>query len=249
MNMRAIAFFGFATVLTMFVFQANPSWANYICPNGPGPGEYQVGMTQGGMGVAAVPVCEQQQSQAPQQPNGSPIDAATRVLERQVDESLKAEKRAYGELMDLVRRPFRKYGSGHWFVSPNNGPKSCEVHFRSAAGIIAIFRNSTVGAGLSFVGFNMPAPKTRKDVQVTFQQGDAAPQIVKAEYQSFLPNIGLLTILDASPTKEGFNAMPADATFRFTVDGGQTFTAAWHDSAKMRDRLRQCVQRSAMAAR
>lgn len=38
---------------------ATPAQAQgtYVCPNGPGPGEQQVGMTPGGNGVASYPVC------------------------------------------------------------------------------------------------------------------------------------------------------------------------------------------------
>jgi len=35
----------------------SPAHAQYICPNGPGPGENQVGTTPGGNGVAPMPLC------------------------------------------------------------------------------------------------------------------------------------------------------------------------------------------------
>lgn len=36
---------------------AQPAWASYPCPAGPGPGEQQVGVGGGSHGVAAVPLC------------------------------------------------------------------------------------------------------------------------------------------------------------------------------------------------
>lgn len=56
---------GLATMLAMIAGAmvllnwGSPAHAQgtYICPNGPGPGEQQVGMTPGGNGVASVPVC------------------------------------------------------------------------------------------------------------------------------------------------------------------------------------------------
>jgi hypothetical protein len=46
------------TVFLFFVFFSFSANAAYPCPNGPGPGERQVGTTGGSHGIAAVPVCE-----------------------------------------------------------------------------------------------------------------------------------------------------------------------------------------------
>jgi hypothetical protein len=52
-------FIMFLALVGCFAFlpQSASAQGTFICPNGPGPGERQVGMAGGGNGVAAVPVC------------------------------------------------------------------------------------------------------------------------------------------------------------------------------------------------
>lgn len=45
-----------AAVFSLFAV-AQPAHAAYPCPNGPGPGEIQVGMADGGHGIATLPMC------------------------------------------------------------------------------------------------------------------------------------------------------------------------------------------------
>ena len=56
------------SALTLLAFLA-PDYAyaqTFPCPNGPGPGEYQVGVTGGSHGVAAVPICASSESAEPE---------------------------------------------------------------------------------------------------------------------------------------------------------------------------------------
>lgn len=50
-----------AAAVLFLLALAQPARAAYPCPNGPGPGEVQVGVTGGSHGVAAVPVCDRAQ--------------------------------------------------------------------------------------------------------------------------------------------------------------------------------------------
>jgi hypothetical protein len=47
------------TVMAALGWLAQPAWANYPCPGGPGPGEQQIGVGGGSHGIAAVPLCVQ----------------------------------------------------------------------------------------------------------------------------------------------------------------------------------------------
>lgn len=52
-----------ALIFGLFLFQLSASaLAAYPCPNGPGPGERQVGATGGSHGVGPVPMCERTDS-------------------------------------------------------------------------------------------------------------------------------------------------------------------------------------------
>ncbi len=50
--------FAYVAAAVLFSFAAAPpAAAAYPCPNGPGPGEVQVGMADGGHGIATLPMC------------------------------------------------------------------------------------------------------------------------------------------------------------------------------------------------
>ena len=53
----ALVLFGAGLVLAILSAEPAAAQGTFVCPSGPGPGERQVGMTPGGNGVAAVPVC------------------------------------------------------------------------------------------------------------------------------------------------------------------------------------------------
>lgn len=59
---RFIAFMAFCLLSCM---TSGAAHAGFLCPGGPGPGEYQVGVTPGGNGVAPVPICESNGSNGP----------------------------------------------------------------------------------------------------------------------------------------------------------------------------------------
>jgi len=260
--MKKIALFGFVTVLTISAFQTEPSLANYICPNGPGAGEVQVGLTNGGSGVANVPVCEQSGGgeQAPQQQETSlpwrpwsPEALAALRAEVKRDRAVREAIRQYPEMM---RKPFKNLPkNGGWGFGQGTG--FCEARFGSRDGIITIFQYATSrgpsqafakGSGLSFIGFGIPTPKTEKRVHVMFEEAGAPPQTVDAIYGPFGSVIGNLTIRDTPMTKDGFESMPDKADFRISIDGNQIFTMGWRDGAKAREKLRQCTA-SGVAAR
>ena len=46
-----------AAAVLFLLAVAQPAHAAYPCPNGPGPGEIQVGMADGGHGIATLPMC------------------------------------------------------------------------------------------------------------------------------------------------------------------------------------------------
>ena len=254
-SMKTFALFSFVVGLTVSAYYVEPSLANYICPNGPGPGEVQIGMTPGGgnSGVASLPVCEQSSQgqggqQAPQY-HQSPLEGATNALRGELDRKRKLVDSKYEALM---RAPFKDLPkNGSWIFVAGKG---CEAQFRSRDGMIAIWQYLVAhgqgeafakGAALVFIGFGIPTPKTEKRVQVTFEQTGAAPQSVEAVYTPFGAYIGILAIRDAPMTRDGFESMPDKADFRITLDGKQAFAMGWRDAALMRDKLRQCIQLSA----
>lgn len=73
--MRASIVFG----LTLFLLLAagHVRAQAYPC-GGPGPGEVVVGQTQGGQGVASVPLCQRVDQQSPQTPQPAPPQWASR---------------------------------------------------------------------------------------------------------------------------------------------------------------------------
>lgn len=81
-------------------FLSITTYAAYPCPNGPAPGERQVGVTGGANGVAVVPVCES---------DGS----ANTADERVVFESYNSEKERQAQ---IKRGTYSAFVRG-WLVS------------------------------------------------------------------------------------------------------------------------------------
>ena len=260
--MKKIALFDFVIALTISAFQAEPSLANYICPNGPGPGEVQIGMTPGGNGVAALPVCEQsgggggQQGQGPQY-HVSPLAGPTAVLQGEVAR-LEGIYRANQRKIDSITKdPFQLYAKSAWAY--NHEKDACAAQFQSKKGLIEIAERFVAnrfekGTALSFAGARIPAPETDRKIQVTLEQAGQTPQILEATNLTIVPapliRTGVLIFMDLPMTRDRFETMPDNTDFRITFEGKEIFAMGWRDGLKARDKLRkQCETVSAALAR
>lgn len=63
---------GFTSLIVLFFLWSSAANAAYICPNGPGPGENQVGTTGGSNGIGITPLCDSDDSD---QDGGEPEQA------------------------------------------------------------------------------------------------------------------------------------------------------------------------------
>lgn len=71
MRFRRLIIYVFLAMVFIMVKPHNAISQTYICGSGPGPGEVMVGTTQGGNGIAPVPICASDDNNAPQGSNYS----------------------------------------------------------------------------------------------------------------------------------------------------------------------------------
>lgn len=232
----------------MVSVQGLASWvpsaqANYICGNGPGAGEVQVGVSGG------APICEQRRnaggsnsgsSAPPPDPIKARMDAMSSVTT--------ALQSNFAERERIMKSPkYQAYMRGGWeFFQGKNGSQpgeSCTAMFWRKDALLSLSGpgGGYKGAFLTFWGKDVPRPANVKTINVTLIQNNDPPQITKA-FNFKLPNASFGAIGLAVPTIEAALAGMED-TIRFDLvtDGKSVVNIEWHGGLAARDRLRQCL--------
>ena len=222
----------------------------YPCPNGPAPGDRQIGVTGGSHGIAAVPLCAYsdqggEDEDAPQQPAPDPmrlrIDASLSALTAMV---ANMEQQAA-----LQRDPkYKRYREGFWdhfqaSATPRPG-QGCVAMFANLDGAVAVAGpgGEYAGAMLVFWGLDVPKPGKVATMSVSLNQFDGPVQTVKALNYT-LPGGRAGAIAFTVPTIDAaLETMVDRQPFELSIQGKPVMKIEWHGGHAARDKLRVCVK-------
>ncbi|WKJ90045.1 hypothetical protein QZJ86_18860 [Methylomonas montana] len=228
--------------------------ASYICPNGPGPGEVQLGITGGSHGVAAMPVCEEdinyvddssEVADAPPAPRADPLQTRIGAM----SSVLEAMSMGYDRLHTALNKDpeLKAMGNGMWQYQQNGQPprpgEGCSALYTNLKGALVLSGpdGDYKGALMTFWGPDIPSPQAVGTIKVTLDQADGQPQTVTAfNYAS--PNGKVGAIVLAVPTIQALlDNMTDQQSFDIAIDGKSVIHLEWQHGLTARDRLRRCV--------
>lgn len=224
----------------------------YPCPNGPGPGDRQIGVTGGSHGIAAIPLCAygdqgDGEEDAPQQRAPAPDPMRTRI-----DASLSALTAMVANMEQqaaLQRDPkYKRYREGFWdhfqaSATPRPG-QGCVAMFANLDGAVAVAGpgGEYTGAMLVFWGLDVPKPGKVATISVSLNQFDGPVQTVKALNYT-LPGGTAGAIAFTVPTIDAaLETMVDRQPFELSVKGKPVMKIEWHGGHAARDTLRACVK-------
>ena len=261
-------FFGFF-VFAALGFIAQPAWANYPCPGGPGPGEQQIGVGGGSHGIAAVPLCVATGGGADSGGGGGyagyscygcnifadpappSYDAMNSAINEQASRNAEAQKQmleAEAKLQKLEADPdYKRYRQGEWRffqAKKNSAPgDNCVAMWSKEGGAVSIVGPGKAyqGGMLIFWSADIPTPSSTQTVAVTLKQSKYQPQSVNALNFS-VPNIPAGAIgLTVPNIDAALNTMLDVEHFIVEMDGRAVADIDWTDGLAARARLHQCV--------
>lgn len=229
------------------------SQASYICPNGPGPGEVQLGITGGSHGVAAMPVCEEninnvyESAEDAEEPAARADPLQTRI--GAMSSVLEAMSMGYDRLHAALNKDpeLKAMGNGMWQYQQNGQPprpgEGCSALYTNLKGALVLSGpdGDYKGALMTFWGPDIPSPQAVGTIKVTLDQADGQPQTVTAfNYAS--PNGKVGAIVLAVPTIQALlDNMTDQQSFDIAIDGKSVIHLEWQHGLAARDQLRRCV--------
>lgn len=242
-----------ALAVAFLVGAPEASAQTYPCPNGPAPGDYQVGTTGGSHGVALIPICAYGDSgyddeddaggydDAPYDPLGAQLDFAYGLASLVADNAAKVDA--------LTNDPrFQRYHNGGWdFFSSVKDPKPgeyCAALYWKGDGLVQISGpgGDYRGAMITFWGPDIPKPKDFGRVRVTLKQTGDPPQTVEA-FNYLIPDHEFGAIALAVPSIDAALAGMIDVSeFELVISGKAVAKVAWTGGLEARDRLSDCVR-------
>jgi hypothetical protein len=252
---------GCTTIMFTLSIGGDLAQASYICPNGAGAGERQIGMTGGGNGVASLPVCEKTNYSGG---NGSSYSPEANEVRRNAvtSKALSLYAEYSLEYTRLLNNPkFRDLFRGTWKFSPSeeglDRTASTSIEHCSATffkynkldtfGFITILgpAGDYQSASLIFWGKGIPRPKNAEKIKVTLTQSNEKPQTVEVMNLSIskesYSNDTFGAIAFAVPTLEAALAgMEDKQSFDVAMNGKTLVKVEWNGGLVARDRLRQC---------
>jgi hypothetical protein len=225
----------------------------YPCPNGPAPGDRQIGVTGGSHGIAAIPLCAyggpQQDDEVEEAPRRAPAPDPMRM---RIDASLSA----LGAMVENMERQaamqrgpkFKRYREGFWdhfqaTATPRPG-QGCVALFANLDGAVAVAGpgGEYTGAMLIFWGLNVPRPDEVATISVSLNQFDGPVQTVKALNYT-LPGGRAGAIAFTVPTIDAaLETMVDRQPFELSIKGTPVMKIEWHGGHGARDKLRACVK-------
>lgn len=243
--------FGFALLL-----MALPGFAfadTYPCPNGPAPGDHQIGVTGGSHGIAAIPLCtygdhaNEEEEDTPRQHAPAPDPMRLRI-----DASLSALGAMVANMEQqaaIQRDPkYKRYREGFWdHFQANAKPlpgQGCVAMFANLDGAVAVAGpgGEYTGAMLVFWGLDVPKPGEVATISVSLNQFDGPVQTVKALNYT-LPGGRAGAIAFTVPTIDAaLETMVDRQPFELSIEGQPVMKIEWHSGLGARDTLRACVK-------
>jgi hypothetical protein len=244
-----------SAVLATLLLLALPGFAfadTYPCPNGPAPGDRQIGVTGGSHGIAAIPLCaygEPQDDEAEEAPRRGQAPDPMRL---RIDASLSA----LGAMVQNMEQKaairqdpkYTRYREGFWdhfqaSATPRPG-QGCVAMFANLDGAVALAGpgGEYTGAMLVFWGLDVPKPDQVATISVSLNQFDGPVQTVKALNYT-LPGGTAGAIAFTVPTIDAaLETMVDRQPFELSIEGRPVMKIEWHGGLGARDTLRACVQ-------
>ncbi len=239
--------------------------ASYVCPNGPGPGERQLGITGGSHGVAAIPICEEIPDSGSSSNNSGQEEQGSSRSSYYDPKFAALQFQSASTMLNLLEKArllqdpkYLKYISGSWNLFPTSklaGVKPgsyCVASFFKAsmdpAANKAPVMINLVGPGsgykgalLTFAAEGIPRPEKMKTITVTLIQNNDPPATVKA-FNYTMPNLPFGVIAFAVPTIDAALAGIEDVQhLDVKIDGKSVAKTMWHSGLKMKDQFRKCL--------
>lgn len=232
----------------------------YPCPNGPGPGEVQVGITGGSHGIAATPVCETvsggggydegyDEGYDDYSGGGGSYDPMQAQIDAQLGWmlmatlALEAEAEARAQLENDPQ--YQAYSKGKWDFGQSDagGARNCSAFFATLDGAISVggTKGDPQGTFLTFIGQAIPTPGTMRKIKVTLEQTDSAPQTVKAFNHTFEGGMGAITFAVPLDISSASDIFVDRQDFRLVVKGEPVFDMGWHSGKKAQRAIRTCA--------
>lgn len=256
----SIASFGKLSIVglplaVMMAFFTPAAKAEYPCGSA-GPDEIVVGSTQGGGGVASVPLCDTDPNYQDHQGSSddSYYDPESAALEFQTAAALLQLQ----QQVDLLQDPdYLRYLSGSWTLFPSTLEEAtpgeyCVASFFKAsmdpaANDAPVMINLSgpggdyEGALLTFAADAIPKPDTMQTITVTLTQNNYPPATVQA-FNYSLPDLPFGVISFAVPTIDAALAgMENVQSFDIQIEGRSVANTTWHSGLQVRDEFRRCL--------
>ena len=215
--------------------------ASYICANGPGAGEIQVGWSGG------VPICEKNRNDGGSN-SGSSAAPTLDPLKARMDAASAVTSALQGNLAEqerIIKSPkYQAYMDGEWeFSDRKNEPCSAIYSRKGEIVVMSGWGGKSKNGFLTFFSSNIPRPASPKIISVTLSQNNYKPQTVKAGNHTLtLTNTSLGAIELAIPNMEA-SLVGGGGTNRYdlAMDGKSVVNIEFQGGSEVIDRLRQCL--------
>ncbi len=216
--------------------------ANYVCGGGPGPGEVQVGWSNG------TPICEKNQNGGGSR-SGSSAAPHPDPFKAKMDAISSVTSALQGNLAEqerMIKSPkYQAYMNGEWEFSEGKNGGPCAAIYSRKGEIVMIsgLGGKSKNGSLAFLSSNIPRPASPKIVSVTLSQDNYKPQTVKAGNSTLqLTNSSLGAIELAIPDLEAsLTGGKSTNRYELAMDGKSMVNIELQDSSRVADKLRQCL--------
>lgn len=214
----------------------------YICGSGPGPGERQVGMTQGSNGVASMPLCVSQsgrsQTQIPQ------FDPSLRIPESLVMRGLELRalerQRSQEKLDNLINE-------GSWNVYQEGEPpipgQKCNAAWVSTSGVITIGTTGGLNDPALLIYTNNKIPNSKNPMPENFHiKQNGKERDVQGMRYTFPKNTEGSIIFNLRSLNAVIGDMKDSGRVQVNLDGKELIDISWKDGLEMKKKLAQCAK-------
>lgn len=211
-----------------FAFMATPAKADYICASGPGPGEVQTGMTQGGPGIAAMPLCQEDGSSSGSQ--GGSWGDGVRSLSQSIIE------------YDRYVSSIPKQPENVWTFNPPEN-NVCPAFYNGSNGYAVVRLPRTAAAKvkptLTFWSYDRNRRSEVKPVDLTFENGRTGGKMVTLTVKAWYSLGEYILTLPTNAVLLG--GIEDRMTFRLSVAGKTVIDLNWAGGNKAKATLARCL--------
>lgn len=216
-----------AILLTVAISPPPASAQAYPCPQGPGPGEEQVGSTPEGHGVAGMPLCLSTGSEEP-----------SRAPEREGTADVRNAYNSFLETLGTVPNAWS-------YPPPENGV--CSAFFSGDGGyaIVRVPRGSATRSTPSLTFWSREAPRRigqqAHAVDLVLENGPTDGERISQRVRiSFDPNLGEFTLTLPS-NRVLLRGIEDRMTFKLSGEDKTFVDFAWVDGDQAKEYLARCL--------